>query len=137
MDTSVLHDDDGFAACIGDSGILFENACGSDNLRVLQTGETTAIAFGDRGVRDAACIHTFYNQILELIAQNECRVLILDMQGVWFLPSRTLGALLSLRKSVERVELHNVSDELREGLRVAQLDKVLHVNDAREVGPSL
>ncbi len=137
MNTSVLHDDDGFTSCIGDSGILFENACGTDNLRVLQTGETTAITFGDRGVRDAACIHTFYNQILELIAQNQCRVLILDMRGVWFLPSRTLGALLSLRKSVERIELHNVSDELREGLRVAQLDKVLHVNDAAETGPSL
>jgi hypothetical protein len=27
------------------------------------------------------------------------------------------------------VELHNVSDELREGLRVAQLDQVLHVCD--------
>ena len=130
MNTSVLHDDDGFTACIGDSGILFENACGSENLRVLQTGETTAITFGDRGVRDAGCINTFYVQILELIEQNHCRVLVLDMRGVWFLPSRTLGAILSLKKSVERVELHNVSDELREGLRVAQLDQVLHVQDA-------
>ena len=130
MNTSVLHDDDGFTTCIGDSGILFENACGSENLRVLQTGETTAITFGDRGVRDAGCINTFYRQILELIEQNQCRVLVLDMRGVWFLPSRTLGAILSLKKSVERVELHNVSDELREGLRVAQLDQVLHVQDA-------
>jgi len=131
METSVLHDDDeGFTACIGDSGIFFENACGTENLRVLQTGETTAITFGDRGVRDAACIHTFHDQIRDLIEQNKCRVLILDMRGVWFLPSRTLGALLSLRKKVERVELHNVSDELREGLRVAQLDQVLHVNEA-------
>ena len=130
MNTSVLHDDDGFTTCIGDSGILFENACGSENLRVLQTGETTAITFGDRGVRDAGCINTFYRQILELIEQNHCRVLVLDMRGVWFLPSRTLGAILSLKKSVERVELHNVSDELREGLRVAQLDQVLHVQDA-------
>jgi anti-anti-sigma factor len=131
MNTSILHDDDGFAASIDDSGIIFENACGAENLRVLQTGETTTITFGDRGVRDAACIHKFYDRICELIEQNQCRVLILDMRGVWFLPSRTLGALLSLRKCVERVELHNVSDELREGLRVAQLDQVLHVTEAR------
>ena len=130
MNTSVLHDDDGLTTCIGDSGILFENACGTENLRVLQTGEVTAITFGDRGVRDAACIHTFHSQILELIQHNHCRVLILDMRGVWFLPSRTLGALLSLRKSVERVELHNVSEELREGLRVAQLDQILHVQSS-------
>jgi anti-anti-sigma factor len=126
MNTSILHDDD-LTISIGDSGILFETACGAENLRVLQAGETTTIGFGDRGVRDAACIHTYYDRIRELIEQNACRVLILDMRGVWFLPSRTLGALLSLRKSVERVELHNVSDELREGLRVAQLDQVLHV----------
>lgn len=130
METSVLHDDEGFTACIGDSGIFFENACGTENLRVLQTGEITAITFGDRGVRDAACIHTFHDQIRDLIEQNNCRVLILDMRGVWFLPSRTLGALLSLRKKVQRVELHNVSEELREGLRVAQLDQILHVNES-------
>ena len=128
MSTSILHDDD-LTISIGDSGILFETACGAENLRVLQAGETTRIGFGDRGVRDAACIHTYYDRIRELIEQNACRVLILDMRGVWFLPSRTLGALLSLRKSVERVELHNVSDELREGLRVAQLDQVLHVSE--------
>jgi anti-anti-sigma factor len=135
--TSVLHDDDGFTACIGDSGILFETACGTENLRVKQAGETTEIMFGDRGMRDAACIHTYYNQIHDLIDQTHCRILILDMRGVWFLPSRTLGALLSLRKFVERVELHNVSDELREGLRVAQLDQVLRVVDAEPVAPSL
>jgi anti-anti-sigma factor len=134
MDTSILHDDDeGLTTCIGDSGILFENACGTENLRVLRTGEVTAITFGDRGVRDAACFHTYYDQILDLIHQNQCKVLILDMRGVWFLPSRTLGALLSLRKSVQRVELHNVSDELREALRVAQLDQVLHVSDHSEL----
>jgi anti-anti-sigma factor len=102
MNSSILHDDDeGLTTCIGDSGILFENACGTENLRVLQTGEVTIIAFGDRGVRDAACIHTFHDQILELIEQNQCRTLVLDMRGVWFLPSRTLGALMSLRKTVE------------------------------------
>ncbi|MBS0206157.1 MAG: STAS domain-containing protein [Planctomycetes bacterium] len=136
MDTSI-HDDEGFTACIGDSGILFENACGTENLRVTQTGATTVIRFGDRGMRDAACIHTFHDQIRELIAQNQCRVLILDMRGVWFLPSRTLGSLLSLRKNVERIELQNVSDELREGLRVAQLDKLLHVNEVPPEGPGL
>lgn len=136
MDTSI-HDDEGMTTCIGDSGIFFENACGTENLRVTQTGETTAIKFGDRGMRDAACIHTFHDQIRELIAQNHCRTLILDMQGVWFLPSRTLGSLLSLRKNVERVELHNVSDELREGLRVAQLDKLLHVNEVLPPAPGL
>lgn len=130
MNTSILHDDEDLSATgVGDSGILFENACGTENLRVLQTGEVTAIAFGDRGVRDAACVHTYYEQILELVHQNECKALILDMRGVWFLPSRSLGALLSLRRTVERIELHNVSEQLREALRVAQLDQVLHVSD--------
>ena len=135
MNTSVLHEDEGLTASVSDSGILFENACGSDNLRVLQTGEVTIITFGDRGVRDAGCINTFHAQILELIEQNHCRTLVLDMRGVWFLPSRTLGAILSLKKSVERVELHNVSDELREGLRVTQLDKMLHVQEADDSQP--
>lgn len=136
MTFSVLHDDEGSLTGIGDSGILFENACGTENLRVLRTGATTAITFGDRGVRDAACIHTYHDRIVELIAQNQSQVLVLDMRGVWFLPSRTLGALLSLKKLVERVELHNVSDELREGLRVAQLDQILHVSPSVD-GPTL
>lgn len=136
MNASILHDDD-LTITIGDSGILFETACGADNLRLLQTGQTTAIGFGDRGMRDAACIHTYYDRIRELIEQNACRVLILDMRGVWFLPSRSLGALLSLRKFVDRIELHNVSDELREGLRVAQLDQVLHVCEAAPAAPIL
>lgn len=136
MNASILHDDD-LTITIGDSGILFETACGAENLRLLQTGQTTAIGFGDRGMRDAACIHTYYDHIRELIEQNACRVLILDMQGVWFLPSRSLGALLSLRKFVDRIELHHVSDELREGLRVAQLDQVLHVCEAAPAVPAL
>jgi anti-anti-sigma factor len=135
MNTSILHDDD-LTTSIGDSGILFENACGAENLRVLQTGETTTITFGDRGVRDAACIHTYYDRIRELIEQSNCHTLVLDMRGVWFMPSRTLGTLLSLRKCVDRVELHNVSDELREGLRVAQLDKLLHIVNIAD-GPTL
>lgn len=127
MTTNVLDDDEGFATSNSDSGILFEKACGTENLRIIEVGETTSIGFGDRGVKDAACVHTFYTQIRELIEQTNCRVLILDMHGVWFLPSRTLGALMSLRKMVERVELHNVSDELRESIRIAQLDQLLHV----------
>ena len=127
MDTNVLYDD-GAASSLDDSGVLFESACGKENLRVLQTGDVTAIAFGDRGVRDAACITTFYKQIIDLIEQNQSRALILDMRGVWFLPSRTLGAFLSLRKCVDRIELHNVSDDVRESLRIAQLEDLLNVS---------
>lgn len=126
MTTHVLHDDE-LLTSIGDSGIDFENACGTENLRVRQTGEVTEIAFGDRGVKDASCITTFYDQIVELIEQNRCRVLILDMQGAWFLPSKTLGALLALRRIVDRIELHNVSVEVRECLRVTQLDQIFHI----------
>ena len=128
MDTSVLHDEEGCTTCIGDSGIDFENACGIENLKVRQTGEVTEIALGDRGVKDASCITTFYDQIVELVESNNCRVLILDMQGVWFLPSKTLGALLALRRIVDRVELHNVSDEVREVLRVTQLDQMFQID---------
>lgn len=133
MNTSVLHDDEGFVDPIGDSGILFEHACGRDNLQVLHSGETTAITFGERGVRNAECIYVFYEHIVKLLEQNRCRVLSLDMRGVWFLPSRTLGALISLRKRVERVELQNVSDELRETLLITQLDQMFHITSFQEV----
>lgn len=128
MDTNVLHDEEGFTTCSGDSGIDFENACGAENFIARQIGEVTEIALGDRGIKDASCITTFYDQIVELVQLNHCRVLILDMHGVWFLPSKTLGALLALRRIVERVELHNVSDEVREVLRVTQLDQMFHVD---------
>jgi len=131
--SSIFDDDDGAATTCSDSGIRFEQTCGTENMRVLKAGEVTSIAFGDRGVKDAGCINKFHEQIRELIDENNCRVLILDLQGVWFLPSQSLGALMSLRKKVDRVELHNVSDELHEGLRIAQLEELLHVTYADAV----
>jgi anti-anti-sigma factor len=128
MEFNVLHEEDGVTA-VSDSGIDFGISFDPALLKVVQAGEVTTIAFGERGARDTSCVVTYHDKIVELVGQMQCQALVFDMQGVWFLPSKVLGALLSLRNFVQRIELHNLSDDVHEVLRVTQLDEVFHIDE--------
>ena len=128
MGVNVLHEENGVTA-VCDSGIDFGMSFDPAMLNIVQAGEVTRIAFGERGARDASCVVAYHDKIIELIGHNQCRVLVFDMRSVWFLPSKVLGALLSLRSFVERVELHNLSDDVHDVLRVTQLDQMFHIDE--------
>jgi anti-anti-sigma factor len=128
MDFNVLHDEHDLAA-VSDSGIDFGMTFDPAMLNVVQVGEVTIISFGERGARDTSCLVSYHDKIVELVGQTPCRVLVFDMHGVWFLPSKVLGALLALRSYVDRVELRNLSDDVHEVLRVTQLDEVFHIDE--------
>ena len=130
MNIHVLHEENGLMTTINDSGLDLGMAFDPEMLNVIQSGEVTIIGFGEHGARDTTCITAYYEKIVEMLTRNECRVLIFDMRNVWFLPSKVLGALLAFRKFVERIELHNLSDEVHEVLRVTQLDQVFHIDEA-------
>ena len=130
MDINVLHEEAGLMTGAGDSGVGFGLSFDPALLKVVQAGEVTIMAFGEQGARDTTCIVTYHNKLVELIDQHKCRSLIFDMRGVWFLPSKVLGALLSLRKLVDRIELQNLSDDVREVLHVTQLDQAFHIDEA-------
>lgn len=98
-------------------------------LKVYQTGELTVVGFGGRDVPDEVCIAGYRAQLFDLIAQNQCKVLAFDLTGVQLVPSGMLGVLSSIRQRVERVELYNPSQDVREVLRLTRLDSLFDIKE--------
>jgi len=98
-------------------------------LKVYQTGELTVVGFGGRDVPDEVCIAGYRAQLFDLIAQNQCKVLAFDLTGVQLVPSGMLGVLSSIRQRVDRVELYNPSQDVREVLRLTRLDSLFDIKE--------
>ncbi len=99
-------------------------------LRVYQTGPLTVVGFAGQDVPDEVCIAGYRDQLFKLIEEHQCKVLAFDLTGVVLVPSGMLGVLISLRKRLERVELYNPSNDVRE---VLQMTNLISLFDLREV----
>lgn len=91
-------------------------------LQVYQTGPVTVVGFGGEDVPDEVCIAAYREQLVELIKQERCSTLAFDLTGVRLIPSGMLGVLVTLRKLVDRVELFNPSEDVRDVLRLTNLE---------------
>ena len=98
-------------------------------LSVYQTGELTVVGFGGRDVPDEVCIAGYRQQLLELIAQHQCKVLAFDLTGVQLIPSGMLGVLSSLRQRVGRIELYNPSADVMDVLRITKFDQLFEIKE--------
>jgi hypothetical protein len=96
-------------------------------LKVYQTGELTVVGFGGKDVPDEVCIAGYRAQLHALIAEHQCKVLAFDLTGVQLIPSGMLGVLSSLRQHVERIELYNPSDDVREVLQITKFDQLFEI----------
>ena len=101
----------------------------SSALKVYQTGELTVVGFGGQDVPDEVCIAAYRTQLLDLIAQHNCKVMAFDLTGVKYVPSGMLGVLSSIRKRVERVELYNPSPAVMDVLRLIHFDRLFEVKE--------
>jgi anti-anti-sigma regulatory factor len=63
----------------------------------------------------------------KLIDDYQVRVMAVDLSGVKLVPSGMLGLLTTIRKKVDRVELYNPSDDVREVLRITNLEKLFDI----------
>jgi anti-sigma B factor antagonist len=99
-------------------------------LRVYQTGELTIVGFGGRDVPSEVCIAFYREELFKMVDKFHCKVLGVDLTGVTLIPSGMLGVLTSLRKKVERIELYNPSDDVREVLRMSRLEQLFEIKQA-------
>jgi anti-sigma B factor antagonist len=96
-------------------------------LQVYQTGELTVVGFAGKDVPDEVCIAGYRDQMNKLIDEHQVKVMAVDLSGVKLVPSGMLGLLTSIRKKVGRVELYNPSDDVREVLRITNLEKLFEI----------
>lgn len=95
-------------------------------LKIHQTGELTVVGFGGEDFPEDYCVAAYRDQLITLIADHKVKVLAFDLAGVKLVPSGLLGLLASLRKRVDRIELYNISDDVREVLEITRLAHLFH-----------
>jgi anti-anti-sigma factor len=98
-------------------------------LQVYQTGATTVIGFGGGDVLDDVNIAAFREQIVALLQKSDCKLLGVDLTGVKLVPSGLLGLLTSIRRRGVEVHIYNPSADVREVLRVTNLERLMPIHE--------
>ncbi len=101
----------------------------SDAVRVFETGKLTVIGLGPteklRDIDTVAC----QSEILELLRLHDCRVLVLDLMDVEYVPSSVLGMLAAINQSGVEVHLYNISGAVRRILEITKLDQLFTIQE--------
>jgi anti-anti-sigma factor len=101
----------------------------SNALQVYQTGPTTVIGFGGGDVLDDLNVAAFREQIFGILERNDCKLLGVDLTGVKLVPSGLLGLLTSIRRRGIEVHIYNPSADVREVLRVTNLERLMPIHE--------
>lgn len=102
---------------------------GQPLLNVYEIGELTVVGFSGRDVPDEICIAGYRDQLLALLGEYPVRTLAFDLTGVKLIPSGMLGLLTALRRRVDQIELYNPSADIREVLKITNLDTLFTIRD--------
>ncbi|WP_437204656.1 STAS domain-containing protein [Planctomicrobium sp. SH664] len=98
-------------------------------LEVYAKGPTTVVGFGGRDVISDANVAACREELLQLMEDERCTTMAVDLTGVTFLPSGLLGLLASIRNHGAKVHLYNPCDEIREVLATTRLDTLMEIHD--------
>jgi ABC-type transporter Mla MlaB component len=124
-----IHDD---AAPAGDEDSALKKGFQDPGvLQVYQTGPLTVVGFAGRDVPDEVCIAGYRDQMNKLIDEHGVKVMAIDLTGVKLVPSGMLGLMLTIRKKVDSVELYNPSEDVREVLRITNLEKMFDIKSVQ------
>jgi anti-anti-sigma factor len=105
--------------------------------RVDETGERTVVAFRDW----RSSLEVYYEsggdlfisqareQIEALRKEHQCKVLVVDLTSVVFMPSWLVGLLVSQQKNGLSIELLHPSNSIREMLHTTKLNRLFVVRD--------
>jgi anti-anti-sigma factor len=122
-----IHDD--HEPQTSDSALKLGDLKDPNVLKIYQTGELTVVGFGGQDVPDEVCIAAYREQLFQLIKDHNCKVLAFDLTGVTLIPSGMLGVLTSLRSKVQRLELYNPSEDVREVLHMTRLGNLFEIKE--------
>lgn len=105
-------------------------------MHVYRSGEPTVVGFAGRDVPDEVCVAAYREQLLGLLAAEECRTLVVDCSGVKMMPSGMLGLLMTLRKRVDTLEIYNPSEDVTDVLRMTNLAQFFVIREL-QIDPAL
>jgi len=125
--TDSIHDESDSKS--GDSEVKMGGLKDANVLKIYQTGELTVVGFGGQDVPDEVCIAHYRDQLFKLVDEHNCKVLAFDLTGVTLVPSGMLGVLTSLRQKVDRIELYNPSEDVREVLSMTRLGQLFDIKE--------
>lgn len=98
-------------------------------LQVYTKGPTTVVGFGGKDILADVNVVTCREELMELIRNEDCKVLGFDLTGVRLIPSGLLGLLASIRNHGVEVHLYNPSADVREVLSTTRLDTLMPIHD--------
>jgi anti-anti-sigma regulatory factor len=125
--TDSIHDE--HDSNTSDSAVKLGGLQDANVLKIYQTGELTVVGFGGQDVPDEVCIAHYRDQLFKLVEEHHCKVLAFDLTGVTLVPSGMLGVLTSLRQKVDRIELYNPSEDVREVLSMTRLEQLFDIKE--------
>ena len=96
-------------------------------LQIYHVGNVTVVGFGGRTVNTRIDFSPYCGVLTELINRYNCRVLAVDLAGVKFAPAGLLSVLVSIRKIVERIEIHNPTETAKVTLATIQMDSLFDI----------
>ncbi|MEQ8851133.1 STAS domain-containing protein [Gimesia sp.] len=98
-------------------------------LQVYHSGPLCVAGFGGKDILDTFSVKDIRDELLELVKENQCETLALDLTGVTLIPSGMLGLLASMRDLNIDIHLYNPSEDIREVLEITRLNQFMHLHD--------
>lgn len=99
----------------------------TSQFHIYHTGPFTVIGFDGRDLNSPETGEQIRENLLELIDDSRCQILVVDMREVDIIGSWILGLFAALRARGVCVELYHPMPEIRRILQTTHLDQMLHV----------
>jgi anti-anti-sigma factor len=93
-------------------------------LEIYQRGPLSVIGFGTRYTLNPFDLAECRDEVFDLIREERCEMLAIDLTGIRVIPSGLLGLLVSVHQQDVKVCLFNPSEDLREVLKITKLDQL-------------
>jgi len=103
---------------------------GPSILKVHEAGKATLVGFTNGGVLEESYIPKCHTDLVKLISSHDCETITFDLTDVEEISRGVLKIMLSLDQSGVKVRVFNPTSEVRELLKVTNLDAVVREVDS-------
>lgn len=91
--------------------------------QIRSSGNRTVLGFAGGELPSEYVLSRYLTELMNLIAQRNCREFVFDMSGVSSVPSGFLGAITSILNRGVQISVSNSTPEIREVLALTNLDR--------------